>query len=128
MRDVTFKAFAAVAKRRGHTPESLAELFRGMIEEPREFFERVMACRYKGENRSGVVLPYRNVIEWYRKEVSYFMDASRKQRVCLCGCGAPVFDRKKWATPGCRQRVARGNVTDAHFASLEVPEIIDAKV
>jgi hypothetical protein len=27
---VTFKDFAAVAKRRGHTPESLADTFRGV--------------------------------------------------------------------------------------------------
>jgi hypothetical protein len=57
MREVTLKDFAAVAKR-GLTVESLADRFRGKIENPSEFFERVMTCRYKGEDRSGVVIPY----------------------------------------------------------------------
>jgi hypothetical protein len=128
MIEVTFKDFAAIAKKRGHSPESLAEIFRGKIEEPREFFERVMGCRYKGEDRSGVFIPYRSVIGFYRQELHCFADSNTKQRRCACGCGLPVFDRQKWATPGCRQRVARGKVTDRHFASVEVPEIIDARV
>ena len=60
MREITFKDFMQVAKRRGHTPESLASLFRGKIDEPREFFERVMSCRHKGEDRNNVVIPYRS--------------------------------------------------------------------
>jgi len=41
MIEVTFKDFSNVARRRGHNPESLTALFRGKIDEPREFFERV---------------------------------------------------------------------------------------
>ncbi len=46
MREVAFKEFAAVAKKRGLTVESLADRFRGKIENPSEFFERVMTCKY----------------------------------------------------------------------------------
>jgi hypothetical protein len=56
MAEVTFNDFAKLAKRRGHNPESLAELFRGKIEDAREFFERVMAGRFKHEDRTAVVI------------------------------------------------------------------------
>src|SRR5262245_43904406 len=80
MREVTFKDFAAVAKKRGHTIESLADRFRGNIENPAEFFERVMSCKYKGEDRSGVVIPYRSVLEFYSQELHYFQDSNAKHR------------------------------------------------
>jgi hypothetical protein len=116
LREITFKDFMHVAKRRGHIPESLAALFRGKIEEPREFFERVMSCKWKGEDRSGVVIPYRSAIEFYEQENHFFLDLKADHRACACGCGLAVFDRKKWATPGCRQSKARQKVTDTSFA------------
>jgi len=112
MIEITFKDFASVAKKRGHTAESLADRFRGKIESPSEFFERVMSCRHKGEDRSDVVIPYRTVLEFYSQELHYIQDSNQKHRQCACGYGAPVFDRKKWASPGCRQRVARQKSTD----------------
>ena len=116
--EVTFKNFADVAKRRGHTPESLAALFRGKIEEPREYFERVLSCRYRGEDRGAVLIPYRSVIEFYQQEEHYFTDSNLRQKTCACGCRRPVFDRKKWASSGCRKRAQRASVTDCAFALL----------
>ena len=110
MTEVTFKQFSEVAKHRGHTPESLAALFRGKIEDPREYFERVMSCKYHGEDRSGVVIALRSVIEFYNQESHYFTDSHKRQRTCACGCGLPVFDRKKWASTGCRKKAQRENV------------------
>ena len=107
MREVTFKDFAAVAKKRGLTVESLADRFRGKIENPSEFFERVMSCKYKSEDRSWVVIPYRSIIEFYNEELHYFKDTNQKHRQCACGCGSPVFDRKKWASPACKKRIQR---------------------
>src|SRR5262245_38519658 len=107
MKVVNFKNFATVAKRRGHTAESLAERFRGKIESPSEFFERVMSCKYKGDDRSGVVIPYRSVIEFFNEELHYFQESNQNHRQCACGCGQPVFDRKKWASPACKKRVQR---------------------
>jgi hypothetical protein len=118
MRDVTFKDLAMIAKRRGHTPESLAALFRGKIEDAREFFERALLRRWRGEDRSDVVIPYRSVIGWYHREVHYFADSNPKQRTCACGCGLPVFDRTKWASSGCRKRIQRQKATDSNFAYL----------
>jgi hypothetical protein len=113
MREVTFKDFAAVAKKRGHTVESLADRFRGKIENPSEFFERVMTCKYKGEDRSDVVIPYQSVLEFYSQELHYFQDSNAKHRQCACGCGAPVFDRKKWASAACKKRIQRNGERQA---------------
>jgi hypothetical protein len=49
--EITFKDFATVAKKRGHTVESLADRFRGKIENPSELFERLMTCKYEGEEK-----------------------------------------------------------------------------
>jgi hypothetical protein len=109
MREVTFKDFATVAKKRGHTSESLADRFRfrGKIENPSEFFERVMTCKHRREDRSGVVIPYRSVLEFYSQELHYFGDSNASRRRCACGYGAPVFNRKKWASPACKKRIQR---------------------
>src|SRR5262245_26195410 len=85
--EITFKDFANIAKRRGHTPESLAALFRGKIEEPREFFERVTCCRYHGQDRSAVVIPYRSVIEFYQQEAHYSPTLQSSTENVLAGAG-----------------------------------------
>ena|SRR5215510_11309637 len=113
MRQVTFKAFAVMARKRGHTAESLADRFRSKIENPSEFFERVMTCKYKGEDRADVVIPYRSVLELYSHELHYFQDSNQNYRQCACGCGRPVFDRKKWASPAYKKRVQRSGEPQA---------------
>lgn len=121
MREITFKDFATVARKRGHTAESLAERFRGKIENPSEFFERVMSRKYKGEDRSEVVVPYRSVIEFFTDELHYFQHTNQKLRQCACGCSQPVFDRKKWASPACKKQVQRNQprtVTDMQKGGL----------
>ena len=57
MREITFRDFRELMERRSHDVDGLVDLFRGKIEDPREFFERVMSCRYHGEDRSDVVIP-----------------------------------------------------------------------
>jgi hypothetical protein len=124
---ITFKQFATLARRRGHTPESLADRFRGKIENPAEFFGRVMSCRYKGEDRSEVVIPYRSVVTFYARELHYFGDSNEKHRRCGCGCGQAVFDRKKWVSDGHKKRFARRRFTDKPNGVQQVADLIDAR-
>ena len=116
--EITYQDFSNLAKRRGHTVETLARLFRGKLDvsgnpligandTPKGFFERVMRCRYKSEDRSDVVIPCRSVIDFYKRETQALTASRPGQRSCACGCRLPVFDRKKWASPGCRSRAAR---------------------
>jgi hypothetical protein len=73
--EITFKGFHALMEKRKRTGDDLVDLFRGKIEDPREFFERVMSCKAKmsgrDEDRSDVVIPYRSVIEFYQRDVGY---------------------------------------------------------
>jgi hypothetical protein len=113
MKEVAFKDFAKLARERGHTIESLANRFRRKIENPSEFFDRLMTCRHRGEDRSAVVIPYSSVLAFYTEELHYFGDLHVKYRRCACGCGAPVFDRKKWAGPACKKRSQRNAEREA---------------
>jgi hypothetical protein len=102
MREVTFSDFAKLASKRGLTPEYLAERFTDKIERPSEFFHRV----FHGQH-AAVVIPYRNVLAFYVSELHCHQDSIGRHNVCACGCGQAVFDRKKWASSGCRKRLQR---------------------
>ncbi len=124
--EITYKDFKALMERRNHDADELVDLFRGKIEEPRQFFDRVMSCHWRNprtgryEDRSDVVIPYRSVIAFYQQEVHYLQDSQQKRnRVCACGCGRAVFDRKKWATLYCRQKGYREQVTDSELSSCK---------
>jgi len=105
--EITFRDFSALAKRRGWTPEFLAERFRGIIEEPRDFFGRVGNCKWHGEYRGEVVIPFRSVLRLYSQEMAFQQQEKRRERFCACGCGNRVWDRKKWASTACRKRFQR---------------------
>lgn len=104
-------------ERRNHSVDDLVGIFRGKIEEPREFFERVMSCRIKVggryEDRSDCVITYRSVVEFHRQELHYFKDVAKHYRTCACGCGMPIFGRQIYARSACRKRSERnrGDVT-----------------
>jgi hypothetical protein len=102
MREVTFSDFAKLANRRGLTPEYLAERFANKIERPSEFSHRVFQGQY-----AAVVIPYRSVLAFYVVELECHQDSIGQHRTCACGCGQAVFDRKKWASPGCKKRLKR---------------------
>ena len=101
-REVTFGQFAKLAEQRHWTVESLSARFRGKIEEPREFFTRVL----KGSNGANV-LPHRSVIEFYDEARSLRSALPLAHTLCACGCEQEAFDRQKWARPACRKRVGR---------------------
>jgi hypothetical protein len=98
MREITFGDFAKLANRRGLTPEHLAERFTDKIERPSEFFHHVLQGQY-----AGVVIPDHRVLSFYASELECHQDSMGQHRVCACGCGQAVFDRKKWASPGCKK-------------------------
>lgn len=54
---ITFKEFASLAKRRGWTPEYLAQKFRGKIDGPSEFFHRVLSGK-PDWSVSSLIAPY----------------------------------------------------------------------
>jgi hypothetical protein len=102
MREVTFGDFSKLATRRGLTPEYLAERFTDKIERPSEFFHRV----FQGQH-AAVVIPYRSVLAFYVAELNCHQESIGSHRTCACGCGEAVFDRKKWASSGCKKRLQR---------------------
>ena len=102
MSEITFGDFAKLATKRGLTPEYLAERFTDKIERPSEFFHRVFQGQY-----AAVVMPYHSVVSFYASELECHQDSIGQHRVCACGCGQPVFDRKKWARPACKKRTQR---------------------
>ena len=72
--------------------------------------------------------------EFYNEELHYFQDTNQKHKQCACGCGQPVFDRKKWASPACKKRIQRNgernaakNVTDMQKGVLQIADLIEAK-
>jgi len=104
--EVTFRDFASLAKHKGWTAEFLAEEFRGKIEGPSEFFHRVLSCKYKGKDRSWVVIPYASVLVLYWQELSPFVE-DKSVRLCICGCQRRVYGRKQYATNYCRNKAYR---------------------
>jgi hypothetical protein len=94
--------FAAVAKLMSWKVYSLAEGFRGVIDEPRALFTRVLSGSPDdyGRPRWDVVVPYRTVIATYRKAVGELL-AAEKVRLCVCGCKMPVFGKGATLARGC---------------------------
>ena len=121
MREVTFKDFQKLMIRRKRTVDDLVDIFRGKLDDSRDFFERVMSCQWRDpetrryEDRGFVVIPYRSVLKFYFEELHYLEDSKQKPVVlaepgkptCACGCGEAIFGRKRWARPGCKKRLQR---------------------
>lgn len=98
---VTFGMFHRLATRHLWTVETLAREFRGRIDDPTEFFGRV----YRAADRREVIIPYKPVLDLYFSWLKGDRGASGK--VCLCGCGASVIGREKYASMSCRKRQSR---------------------
>ena len=61
---------------------------------------------YMQAGLNALVIPYRSVLASYAPELECHQISVGRHKVCACGCEQPVFDRQKWASPGCRQRAA----------------------
>jgi hypothetical protein len=102
---ITFAQVRALAIKQGLTIRDLVQQFQEEVERPREVFTRVWDTRL-----GDVVMPYWAVIHWYQKATAPIL-ASHTDRACVCGCGAKVSGRRKWASAACRQRVYRRSQT-----------------
>ena len=98
-----FEHFVAVAELLGWTVDELAEEFKGVLENPTNFFTRVLR-----EDPSGdVVIPFKSVIAKYSR-ASRHLIADGRLRACACGCGSPVFGRDRLAWPDCKFKPTQG--------------------
>jgi hypothetical protein len=84
MREITFKKFSKLMAKRRRSVDDLVDLFRGKLDDSRNFFERVMSCQWRNpetgryEDRSEVVIPYSSVIDFYAQEEHYLRDSNKK--------------------------------------------------
>jgi hypothetical protein len=108
---IAFKDFAALAHRHNWNAQDLAQQFRGRIENATEFFGRVLSGKFPDS-----IVPYRSVIELYNTTRS--TEPTEGRKLCACGCGEVVFDRKKWATSYCRQRAFNKKVRDYELSGV----------
>jgi len=99
---VTYRDFANLAKRMNWTPESLAGKFRGIIENPSEFFHRALS----GKPAWDTVIPYRSVIKFIYEQMNPLVEEGAI-RSCVCGCKRPTRGRKIYATGYCRVKTSR---------------------
>lgn len=119
----SFNDFASLSRQRAWTAQSLADRFRGKIENPAEFFHRVL----EGKSPDSPI-PYRSVIEFFA--ASQEIAAQGNAPACACGCGRTVFDRKRYALPGCKTRTARrkaSGVTNAINRDGQNADFVDAR-
>jgi len=116
---VTFKQLAQLAGERGWTVQNLAERFRGRIENPSDFFTCVLSGKFPD-----TIIPYRSVLDFFVVAQAVTPD---DRAACACGCGLRVFDRKKYALPGCKTRATRARVRDPQFRAEQVFDFVDAR-
>lgn len=114
-REVIFKDFASLAKRRDWTPEFLAEKFRGKIDGPSEFFHRCL----NGKPDWNVVIPFGSVLNFYWQELSPLIE-EESVCFCICGCQRRVYGRKQYATSYCRKKASLKR-SETHKMGSEEP-------
>jgi hypothetical protein len=117
---VSFKEFAALARRRSWTSQALADRFRGRIDSPADFFARVLSGKFPDN-----LIPYRSVLEFYTSAQT--AEPSGGRRECACGCNRTVFDRKRYALSGCKKKAAREKVRDVQNRSVKPLDFVDAR-
>ena len=122
-KEITFKNFSNLAKRRGWTPEFLAEKFKGIIESPSEFFHRCLS----GKLDWNTVIPYKSVLDFYWRELSPLIE-EKAGRFCICGCQRRVYGRKQFASGYCRLRRHRQRSQTSKRGSEKGTETKDLSV
>jgi hypothetical protein len=77
-------------------------------------------------HQPNVLVPYQSVLDFFHAANRGALPCSRS-RLCACDCGKAVFGRRKWATNGCKKRVARRNGTDRHSGSDRARDFVEVK-
>lgn len=98
---VTFGEFARLSRAKGWTQGYMAARFRGRIESPTEFFHRVLDPR-----NVSCAIAYRSILQFYFEKIAPSA-AALGRKTCQCGCGRPLFGRKKLASGACRMKMSR---------------------
>lgn len=114
---VTFRDFAALARKKHWTAETLAQTFRGAIEGETagSYFARVL----RGESAWDCVIVYRAIVAAYLTAASELIDAGRL-RTCACGCGSPVYGSHRFARETCGKKSPVGAVLSPEKSEIEL--------
>jgi hypothetical protein len=123
--EITFEEFRILIEKRRRTVDDLVDLFRGKIEDPRDFFDRLMSCRVKidghYEDRGNVVIPYRSVIDFYQRELGYQKASEAEEAIrAEKRKRGPVSEERRQAL---REHLAR--VRDLRKTRVSTREIIE---
>jgi hypothetical protein len=106
---ITFGQFRAVAQQREWSEAWLVEQCRGQLEEPTATIRRVLYGALVDGKRvslAEVVLPYTCLITLYNKATQP-KPALVGEKACVCGCGAKLRGKQRYASPACRKRAQR---------------------
>ncbi len=129
---ITFKEFSKLMTARKRGVDDLVDLFRGKLDDSRSFFERVMSCQWRNsetgryEDRGDVVIPYRSVIDFYRRELGYLKDSEEEEnRQALQRKRGPVSEERRGDLRRQLEKARAARVRDSQKSPLRPREIIE---
>ncbi|MBX3027786.1 hypothetical protein KF840_23065 [bacterium] len=95
---VTCRDFARAARRYGWSLDFLTRQFRGRIDQPGEFFARVLD---RHDRHGAVVIPFRCVLDWYARELAYTRTsrATRRRKMPAVPTSCPQISAGVGSTP-----------------------------
>ena len=132
MRVVTFKDFANLMSKRKRGVDDLVDLFRGKLDDSRNFFERVMSCHWRNpesgryEDRGDVVIPYLSAIEFYRRELAFLKDSEAEaERQALKRKRGPVSEEQRQVLRERLERASAARVREGQKSAISTREIIE---
>src|SRR5215813_6793028 len=132
MREITFRDFQRLMIKRKRTVDDLVDIFRGKLDDSRNFFERVMTCQWRNpdtgrfEDRGDVVISYRSVIEFYLKETQYLKDTEAEQeRLVLKRKRGPVSKERREALRRQLEKARAAKVSGGQKTATSPREIIE---
>lgn len=130
--EITFKEFSKLMVKRKRNVDDLVDIFRGKLDDPRNFFDRVMSCQWRNpdtsryEDRSDVVIPYRSVIEFYRQEIAHLKDSEEEEnRRAFKRKRGPVSEERREDLRRQLEKARAAKVRDSQKSPPATREIIE---